>query len=460
MRLTERDEKELLKKIYAGLEARGAKSRKSDFFDSLALRTTARASATPETEAREAAAEEEEAPPEPRSKAELEEMAELAVDELVMVRLGEFFVLIEKVVLERDDASFQEILKKLESKLKVRGLLYRRGLDPEREYPALWSKIWEALPKWDGRDFRAYVAQLVRNYCLDDLKRRKKAPGEITVEVGDARPVFKTQEKASTRDALDHVLLVIEDLEREGDLAPLDGVIFALLTSGRAVQDISEAFGGEANQRFTKGGFAKAVAALAGKKKIDGRGALALKYLLDGLSADEVAVLSGIDRAKLSSAASSLAPLAGASEDVRLLVRALCREGVAAQDVEKLESLTPNAINLRINRARLKVWMALCDRSHDVLRARGAIDEVDLAIVQHRCSVESGVWCRMYKDRTCKRERTPDEIKKRAGLALSSEQMSRRVEDFREKILDGLGRAYPDYNSCLNERKPDRGRGS
>ncbi|MEZ0229466.1 MAG: hypothetical protein ACAI25_12625 [Planctomycetota bacterium] len=455
MRLTERDEKELLKKIYAGLEARGAKAKKSDFFDSLARRTALRASATPETEAHDAQAEEEAAPPENLSKGALDEMVELAVDELVMVRLGEFFSLIEKVVLDRDDASFQEILKKLESKLKVRGLLYRRGLDPEREYPALWSKIWEALPKWDGRDFRAYVAQLVRNYCLDDLKRRKKSPGEITVEVGDARPVFKTQEKASTRDALDHVLLVIEELEREGDLAPLDGVIFALLTSGRAVQDISEAFGGEAHL-----GFARAVAALAGKKKIDGRGALALKYLLDGLSADEVAVLSGLERGKLASAAQSLAPLVDASEDVRLLTRALCREGVSAPDIEKLEKLTPNAINLRINRARLKVWMALCDRSHDVLRRREAVDEVDLAIVQHRCSVDSGVWCRMYKDRTCKRERTPDEIKKRANLSLSSEQMSRRVEEFREKILDGLGRAYPDYNSCLNERKPDRGRGS
>lgn len=459
MRLTERDQKELLRRIYAGLEERGAKSKKSDFFDSLALRTAWRASATPEREAAEAAADaaegDEPVVPESLSKQRLDEIAELGVDELVVVRLGEFFTLIEKVVLERDDASFQEILKKLESKLKVRGLLYRRGLDPEREYPALWSKIWEALPKWDGRDFRAYVAQLVRNYCLDDLKRRKKAPGEITIEVGDSRPVFKTETKASTKDALDHVLLVIEGLERDGDLAPLDGVIFALLTSGRAVQDISEAFSSKEHL-----GFAKAISALAGKKKIDGRGALALKYLLDGLSPDEVAVLSGLDRAKLAQAASGLASIAEASEDARLLVRALCREGVAAQDVEKLDALTPNAINLRINRARLKVWMALCDRSHDVLRRRGTIDEVDLAIVQHRCSVDSGVWCRMYKDRTCKRERTPDEIGKRAGLALSSEQMSRRVEEFREKIIDGLGRAYPDYNSCLNERKPDRGRGS
>jgi DNA-directed RNA polymerase specialized sigma24 family protein len=455
VRLTERDQKELLRKIYSGLEARGAKSRKSDFFDSLALRTAKRASATPESEAKDAEAEAEEALPVPLSKPELEQAAELAVDELIVVRLGEFFSLIEKVVLERDDDSFQEILKKLESKLKVRGLLYRRGLDPEREYPALWSKIWEALPKWDGRDFRAYVAQLVRNYCLDDLKRRKKAPGEITVEVGDVRPVFKTEIKASTRDALDHVLLVIEDLERAGDLAPLDGVIFALLTSGRAVQDISEAFSGDTHHAF-----AKAVAALAGKKKLDGRGALALKYLLDGLQPDEVAALSGLEKKALGQAAAQLVALAEASEDVRLLVRALCREGVSAQDVEKLESLTPNAINLRINRARLKVWMALCDRSHDLLRRRGAIDEVDLAIVQHRCSVESGVWCRMYKDRTCKRERTPDEIGKRAGLSLTSDQMSQRVEEFREKILDGLGRAFPDYNSCLNERKPDRGRGS
>ena len=96
----------------------------------------------------------------------------------------------------------------------------------------------------------------------------------------------------------------------------------------------------------------------------------------------------------------------------------------------------------------------------DVLRRRGDVDEVDQAIVQHRCAVDSGVWCRMYKDRECKRERSPEEIAKRAGLSLSKEQMSKRVDDFREKILDGLGRAFPDYNSCLNERKPDRGRES
>jgi len=450
VRLTERDQKKLLERIYAGLEARGAKAKKSDFFDSLALRTAARASASPE-----AADEDPEREPEPLGKQALEDMAERGVDELLVVRLGEFFALIEKVVLERDDASFQEILRRLESRLKVRGLLYRRGLDPEREYPALWSKIWEALPKWDGRDFRAYVAQLIRNYCLDDLKRRKKAPSEITVEVGDARPVFKTEVKASTRDALDHVLLVIEQLEHDGDLAPLDGVIFALLTAGRAVQDISEAFSGEEHHAF-----AKAVAALAGKKKLDARGALALKYLLDGLEPAEVATLTGFEMKPLAAAHGHLARLAEAPEDARLLVRALAREGVAAADVEKLEKLTPNAINLRINRARLKVWMALCDRAHDVLRRREAVDEADLAIVQHRCSVESGVWCRMYKDRTCKRERTPEEIARRAGLSLSKEQMSQRVEEFREKILDGLGRAFPDYNSCLNERKPDRGGGA
>jgi hypothetical protein len=447
VRLTERDEKELLKKIYTGLEARGAKSRKSDFFDSLALRAAARATASPETEAREVEAED--APPAPLEKQALEDAAEAAVDELVVVRLGEFFVLIERVVLERDDAAFQEILKRLEAKLKMRGLLYRRGLDPDREYPALWSKIWEALPKWDGRDFRAYVAQLTRNYCLDELKRKKKAPVEL-VETTDRMHV---RTEASTRDAVDHILLVIEELEHRGDLAPLDGVIFALLTSGRAVQDISQAFAGK--ERL---GFAKAVAVLAGKKKLDARMALALRYLQDGLQADEVAVLSGIEAKKLGQAARALETLQGASDDTKILLRALAREGVAATDVEKLEALTPNAINLRINRARLKVWMALCDRSHELLRKRGTVDEVDLAIVQHRCSVELGVWCHMYKDRTCKRERTPEEIAKLAGLSLTPEQMSRRVEDFREKILDGLGRAYPDYNSCLNERKPDRGR--
>ncbi len=448
MRFTERDEKKLLERIYKGLAERGTEARKSDFFDSLALRTALRSAQGPEP----AEAPAEELPPEDLEKARLAEIAEAATDELVLIRLGEFFSIIEKVVLERDDASFQEILKRIESKLKVRGLLYRRGLDPEREYPALWGKIWEALPKWDGRDFRAYVAQLIRNYCLDDLKRRKKAPGEITVEVGDTRPVFKTEATAGTRDSLDHVLLVIEELEREGDLAPLDGVIFGLLTAGRAVQDISEAFASKERHAF-----AKAVTTLAGKKKLDARQALALRYLQDGLEAEEVSVLSGIDTKKLEKVEKELEPVGEGTEDVRILVKALAREGIAAQDVEKLESLTANAINLRINRARLKVWMALCDRSHDVLRRRADLDEVDQAIVQHRCAVEAGVWCRMYKDRTCKKERTPKEIASRAGLSLSEDQMSRRVEEFREKILDGLGRAFPDYNSCLNERKPDRG---
>ncbi len=450
MRLTERDEKRLLERIYAGLEARGAKARKSEFFDSLALRTASRASSSPGEEESEEA----DAPPEPLAAHVLESTAELAVDDLVVVRLGEYFTLIERVVLDRDDASFQEILKKLETKLKIRGLLYRRGVDPEREYPALWAKIWEALPKWDGRDFRAYIAQLVRNYCLDDMKRRKKAPVELAPEVRDARPDFSTEHQASTHDALDHILLVIEELERAGDLAPLDGVIFALLTSGRAVQDISEAFAGEGHA-----GFPRAIAALAEKKKLDSRQALALRYLLDGLEPSEVALLSRLDAKKLEKAAKHLESLLSSPEDAQLLVRSLCREGVSASDVEKLEKLTPNAINLRINRARLKIWMALCDRSYEVLRRREAVDEIDQAIVQHRCDLETGAWCRMYKDRTCKRERAPDAIARAAGLSISKEQMSRRMDEFREKILDGLGRAYPDYNSCMNERKPDRGRG-
>ena len=459
MRLTDRDRTTLLARIYSGLAARGATSRKSDFMDTLCLRVAARlaeAEATADGVAAPDATEDGAEPPPPvdLAPAVLDVRAAAAVEEIVAVRLGEYFGLIERVVLERDDASFQELLKRLEGKLKMRGILYRRGLDPEREYPALWSKIWEALPKWDGRDFRAYVAQLVRNYCLDDIKRRKKAPVEITADAADARPAFRTESKAGSRDALDHVLSVIDGLEREGDLAPVDGVIFALLTSGRSVQDMSAAFASAAGKPF-----AEAVRAVAGKKKLDVKTALALRYLLDGLDADEVAALSGLERKGLAAAEKALGAVWSSSEaDALLLVRSLCREGIAAADAEKLEKLTANAINLRINRARLKVWMALCDRSHDVLRNRGTIDEVDLAIVQHRCAVEQGVWCRMYKDRTCKRERTPQEIARIAGLSVSPEQMSKRVEAFRERILDGLGRAFPDYNSCLNERKPDRGR--
>ena len=287
------------------------------------------------------------------------------------------------------------------------------------------------------------------------MKRRRKAPLELADAVRDTRPNFATEHQASTHDALDHVLLVIEQLERAGDLAPLDGVVFALLTSGRAVQDISEAFAGEEHA-----GFPRAIAALADKKKLDTRQALALRDILDGLAPAEVAVLTGLDAKKLEKAAKHLEALGEATSDAQLLVRSLCREGVAAADVEKLEKLTPNAINLRINRARLKIWMALCDRSHEALRRREEVDEVDQAIVQYRCDLETGAWCHMYKDRTCKRERAPDAIARAAGLSLSKEQMSRRMDDFREKILDGLGRAYPDYNSCMNERKPDRGRDS
>ncbi len=471
MRLTEHDRTQLLELIYGGLAARGAPSRRSEFMDNLCLRAAARANAPPTGEDEdpgpsEPADEDDSIPPEPRGRAFIESTSELATDELLEVRLSEYFPLIEQVVLERSNSAFEEILRRLDTKLKIRGILYKRGLDPDREYPALWSKIWEALPKWDGRDFRAYVARLVRNYCIDDLKRRKKAPGEIPEETGDARPTYKTETKASTLDSLRHVLGVIEELESEGDLAPIDGVIFALLTSGRTVQDIAAAFAGEAAEPF-----AKAARALAGKKKLDARQALAIRYLLDGLEPSEVAPLSGLAVSELEEAKEALAPLLSKGartkrekiepsdlEDALVFARALAREGVSAQDPAKAKELTTNAINLRINRARLKVWMALCDRSHDALRRRGEIDEVDLAIVQHRCTVETGAWCRMYKDRTCKRERSPAEIARKASLDLSSARMTERVDAFREKILDGLGRAFPDYNSCLNERKPDRGK--
>jgi hypothetical protein len=461
MRLTEPDRAFLLRRVYEGLAARGAPAKKSDFFDNLSLRAAARAQAPPASDdggASEPAADE---PPVAQERSLLEAAAELAVDELVLVRLSEAFPLIERVVIERDNSAFEELLRKLEEKLKIRGILYKCGRDPEREYPALWSKIWEALPKWDGRDFFAYVARLVRNDCIDHLKRRKKAPGEIPDEAADRRPTFKTEVKAQNRDALDHVLSVIEDLEGEGDLAPIDGVIFALLTSGRSVQDIAGALAGPGPEAFAKA--AKALAA----KKLDARSALALRYLLDELEPDEVAVLSSLKREALDQARKAFAPLlatekkprkdrvAGPS-DALLIARSLAREGISAADAEKARTLTTNAINLRINRARLKVWMALCDRAYETLRRRGDVDEVDLAIVQHRCTAEAGAWCHMYKDRTCKRERAPEEIARRAGLDLTREQAERRVDGLREKILDGLGRVFPDYDSCLNERKPDR----
>lgn len=482
MRLIDSDRAYLLKRVYEGLAARGSPARKSEFFDNLALRAAARATAPVVPEG---AAAVEGAPavadpvpveelPEKRERSFLDEAAELAADELVLVRLQETFPLIERIVLERDNQAFEEMLRKLEEKLKIRGILYKCGRDPEREYPGLWSKIWEALPKWDGRDFFAYVARLVRNDCIDNIKRQKKAPGEIPEEAADKRVTFKTEAKASSRDALDHVLSVIEELEGEGTLAPIDGVIFALLTGGRMVQDIAAALEGPGPEAF-----AKAARALA-PKRLDARQALALRYLLDGLEPDEVTILTSLDRKALEQARRALAPLvegggkkagkksgkkveaaadpdAASRDDALLMARSMAREGMAGTDAEKARTLTTNAINLRINRARLKVWMALCDRGYETLRRRGDIDDVDLAIVQKRCTAEVGAWCRMYKDRTCKRERTPAEIARLAGLDLGSDAATKRVDALREKILDALGRAFPDYNSCLNERKPDRG---
>jgi hypothetical protein len=125
--------------------------------------------------------------------------------------------------------------------------------------------------------------------------------------------------------------------------------------------------------------------------------------------------------------------------------------------MERAQRLTTNAINLCINRIRLKVWMGLVDKAYESLRRRKAISKVQLAIVQNRCTQSPPSGCRMYKDETCKREADPADIARRAGLDLDGAAVSREMKAFRVKLVEeGLGLVFPDYNACLIERKPVR----
>jgi hypothetical protein len=104
------------------------------------------------------------------------------------------------------------------------------------------------------------------------------------------------------------------------------------------------------------------------------------------------------------------------------------------------------------------VWMAVVDKAYEALRRRkAAIDDVDLAIVQHRCSIPSPSGCRMYKDETCKRDVGAEEIARKGGLDVAPAVVSRRMQDLRRKLIEeGLGQVFPDYNACLTERKPEK----
>ena len=104
--------------------------------------------------------------------------------------------------------------------------------------------------------------------------------------------------------------------------------------------------------------------------------------------------------------------------------------------------------------------MAICDRAYDTLRRRGDVDEVELAVVAHRCEHSPHAGCRMYKDAECKRELDPVDIARKAGLDLDGSALARRMADFRLKVVEeGLGMNFPDYNACLIERKPLKKKG-
>ena len=49
------------------------------------------------------------------------------------------------------------------------------------------------------------------------------------------------------------------------------------------------------------------------------------------------------------------------------------------------------------------------------------------------------------------------DIARKSGLDISSEDIVERMAEFRRMVVeDGLGMVFPDYNSCLIERKPQR----
>lgn len=459
--LSEAEAERLREAVLARLEADRSSLRPSEFLDNLIDKTIGRyppllnaAEPTPDGPSPAEPAE-----PEGLALADLEgglpAAVAFCVRELLGAAASPYFALVEQVAVSGDDQAVTQLMGMLDRALKLRGILFRYRMDPDDEYPAIWGKVWEAIPKWDGRDFRAYVARIVRNHCLDEIARRKRRPGSMEEEPRDPRPRGQTADRASARDAMSFVLAVLDELEASGRIKALDGVIFSLISHGRAVADIVEGF-------RTSGVPARLGAAveLCGGT-LGSKDAFVLQQLLGGLTPDEVAGLTGRDEADVSAVATALLgaehePLA---EEDALVAKAFAREGIASGDLDRAQRLTTNAVNLCINRIRLKVWMALVDRAYEALRRRGAIDAVDLAIVQHRCTHAPHAGCRMYKDRTCKREASTADIARRGGLDLSPDAVGRRMDDLREKLIEqGLGLVFPDYNACLIERKPERRR--
>ncbi|MGE0712673.1 MAG: RNA polymerase sigma factor [Planctomycetota bacterium] len=375
---------------------------------------------------------------------------EFVLRELVVAVDNPYFPLVQEVALNRSDRAVEQLMAMLERNLRVRGILYRHGLDPDRDYPAVWGKIWESIPKWDGRDFRAYVARILRNACLDEISRKKKRPASIDdTDPRDPRPPVQTGAVVAARDALQFLMAVLDELEASGRIKALDGVIFGLISQGRSVADIV----GSLRLSGVPARFAAAIDALGGVTGAEE--SVILRFLLDGLTSEEIASLTGRAEAEVERAAAALGRLDDPEE--LLLARELSREGLSVKDLERAERLTTNAINLCINRIRLKVWMAIVDRAYESLRRRGDVTEVELAIVAHRCEHAPRAGCRMYKDSTCKREVDPSRIARKAGLDLDGPALARHMAELRRKVVEeGLGMNFPDYNACLIERKPLR----
>src|SRR5687767_13181220 len=73
-------------------------------------------------------------------------------DQLALAKTSETFELVHRVAVQGDGSAFEQLMAFLDSALRLKGILYRHGLDPDSEFPGLWGRIWEAIPKWDGRD--------------------------------------------------------------------------------------------------------------------------------------------------------------------------------------------------------------------------------------------------------------------------------------------------------------------
>lgn len=361
-----------------------------------------------------------------------------------------FYEQMRKCFEDNDSQAFEGMMKTLDSQLRLRGIFYRHGLDPENEYPGIWGRVWEAIPKWDGRNFRAYVARIARNYCLDEIARKKRAATSIDeMDPTEHRPQGQTSQSVSRRDAIALVAEVLAELEESGRIKSIDFVIFSLICQGRHVAEIVETL----HTASPIDAMRVALEAM-GAKRCKDEHAVALGAALDGLTAEELATICSLEPDVAQAVVEAFGRQA---EDDRELARLVARVGMTATDLKRARKLTSNAVNLCINRIRLKLWMAMVDRAYEAVRARGRIDDVDLAIIDHRCTVTTNQGCRMYKDGTCKREADPAEIARLGGLDLQPSAVERRMQDLRIKIVEeGLGMIYPDYNACLTERKPQR----